>query len=86
MWAPLLVASSDLVLTLAERVAARLEDSFGLALLEMPKELALKPFVLSLMWHERHSADPAHAWFRQLFADVAGAIPRPRRRPRRGAS
>jgi DNA-binding transcriptional LysR family regulator len=84
--APHLVAGSDLVLTLAARVAAAFADSFGLALLDLPPELKMPDFTLSLLWHERRASDPAHAWFRRLFAEVAAAIPRPRRRPRRGAS
>ncbi len=84
--APHLVAGSDLVLTLAARVAAAFEDTFDLAWLELPPELKIQGFTLSLLWHERHASDPAHAWFRALFAEVARAIPPPRRRPRRGAS
>ena len=86
MSAPHLVGGSDLVLTLAARVAAAVEHSFGLAILELPRELAITDFTLSLLWHDRFADDPAHAWFRNVVAEVAGAIPGPRRRPRRDAS
>ncbi len=87
MAAPHLTARSDLVLTLAARVAAAFEESFALSLLELPRELKVPDFTLSLLWHERYASDPAHGWFRNLLAEVAGAIPPPRRpRRRRGAS
>jgi DNA-binding transcriptional LysR family regulator len=69
--APHLVATSDLVLTLAERVARVLAEPLGLAVVPAPSELALVGFTMSLVWHERTHADPALKWVRDLFADVA---------------
>jgi DNA-binding transcriptional LysR family regulator len=69
--APHLVASSELVLTLAARVAAILAEPLGLTVLRPPKELRLEGFTISALWHERTQQDPAHAWIRGLLAEVA---------------
>ena len=69
--APFLVERTDVVLTLAERVARALGPSVRLRVLPPPPELRLPGFDISLVWHERHRADPAHAWFRSTIAAVA---------------
>jgi DNA-binding transcriptional LysR family regulator len=69
--APHVVAASDLLLTLAERVATTLAKPLGLAIRPMPSELRLEGFTMSAIWHERTSADPAQRWARDLFAEVA---------------
>lgn len=69
--APHLVATSDLVLTVAERVARRLAPPLGLAVLMPPAELRLEGFTISSLWHERTHGDPAHAWVRGVFAETA---------------
>ena len=68
--APYLVASTDLVLTLAERVARIVAT--GLPLHVLPHPLALQPFTTSMIWHERMDADPAHSWLRRMVGE-AGA-------------
>lgn len=72
--APFLVERSDLVLTLAERVARSLAPSVKLRVVAPPKELDLPGFTIALYWHARHHADPAQAWFRALVADVARTV------------
>ena len=72
--APHLVRRSDLVLLLGKRVAAVMAEPLGLRVLEPPRELDLEGFTVSLIWHERHRADPAHAWFRRVIAGAAKAI------------
>lgn len=67
--APYVVAGSDLVLTLAERVARSFAAHLPLAIVEPP--LPLPGFTISLMWHERHHADLGHTWLRSILADVA---------------
>ncbi len=69
--APFLVEKTDVILTLAERVASALAPAVRLRVLRPPPELALPGFDVSLVWHERHQADPAHAWFRNIVATVA---------------
>jgi DNA-binding transcriptional LysR family regulator len=69
--APHIVARSDLVLTLAARVANMLAAPLGLAILQPPSELQLGGFTMSAVWHERTHTDPALRWAREVFAEVA---------------
>jgi DNA-binding transcriptional LysR family regulator len=69
--APHIVVQSDLVLTLAARVANMLAAPLGLAILEPPSELHLDGFTMSAVWHERTHRDPALRWTREVFAEVA---------------
>jgi DNA-binding transcriptional LysR family regulator len=69
--APHLVAESDLILTVAERVANLLAAPLGLVVLTPPPELRLEGFTISALWHERTHADPAHVWVRGLFTETA---------------
>jgi DNA-binding transcriptional LysR family regulator len=71
--APHVVASSDLVLTLAARVADVLAKPLKLAVLAPPRELELPGFTMSAMWHERAQNDPGQKWMRALLADVAAS-------------
>jgi DNA-binding transcriptional LysR family regulator len=78
---PFVVAQSDLVLTLPERVARTFVDQLPLAIVEPP--LALPGFSMMLLWHDRAHDDPAHRWLRDLCVEVAGSMGVPRARPRR---
>ena len=68
--APHIVRTSDVVLTVGERMAKLL--SAGLLLL--PPPLALPDFAVALFSHERNDADPAQQWFRQTIAEAARDI------------
>ncbi|MGZ3478334.1 MAG: LysR family transcriptional regulator, partial [Polyangiales bacterium] len=72
--APHVVASSDLILTLAGRVANTLAEPLGLVVVPAPSELALAGFSMNLVWHERTHHDAPLKWVRDLFADVAKEI------------
>ena len=65
----LLVAGSDLVGLATERLGAPLIRAFGLV--SVPVPLPLPPLDISMAWHPRHEADPAHRWFR---AQVRAAL------------
>lgn len=60
-----LVAQTDYVLTISERIAKRYQASLGLRLLEVP--LKLRPYALSLLWHPRLDADPGHRFLRNVL-------------------
>lgn len=60
--APWLIAESDLVITLAERLARALSNTLPLRVL--PPPVALPPFAIEAIWHERRHRDPAHRWLR----------------------
>ncbi len=64
--APLVVATSDLVLTLPERVARVFAESYGLRVLEPP--FPVPTFAIWQIWHERRRKEPAHAWLRGVLA------------------
>ncbi|MFP5391193.1 MAG: LysR family transcriptional regulator [Gammaproteobacteria bacterium] len=66
--AAMLVAGSDMILTLPERLARRLAPTLGLRVLELPLEVA--PIAPAMIWHERLHRDPTHVWVREQLADV----------------
>lgn len=66
-----LVAETDYVLTVSERIARKYEGALGLALLDPP--VRLRPYALSLVWHPRLEADPGHRFLREVFVRAARA-------------
>lgn len=71
--APHLVTNSDLLLTLATRVARALERPLDLVMKPVPLEIHEKQasFTMACVWHERTQNDPGHRWFRELLFDIA---------------
>jgi DNA-binding transcriptional LysR family regulator len=67
--APHFVAESDLLLTLAERVARRYAPLLDLEVHPLP--LPLAGFSVHALFHARTQADPAHRYLRKLLLDVA---------------
>lgn len=65
---PALIANSDLGAVLPRRVIERHGAAFQLVAQPLP--FALAGFSMHQGWHERHRADPAHAWFRKEVVDV----------------
>ena len=70
--APHLIAASDLVATLATRVARVFAEPFGLVLL--PPPLELPGFTHSLVWHERNHHDAGQRWLRDRFVEVSASL------------
>lgn len=67
---PHVVATTDLLVTLPERVAQVFAPLLPLHL--EPPPLPLPPFTMSMIWHERNERDPGLAWLRgQMLAAVA---------------
>lgn len=64
-----LVARTDHVLTISERIAKLMAPSLGLRMFEPP--LPLRPYALHQVWHPRFDADPGHAWLRAVLARAA---------------
>ena len=69
--APHLVAKSDLVLTVVERLARTYAAILPLEIVELPIELPAT--ACWQRWHERSHRDGAHVWLRGLVAEVAEA-------------
>lgn len=67
-----MIATTDYVLTVSERVARSAADSLGLQVFEPPIEL--KPYALSMLWHPRNDADEGHRWLRERLAEVAARV------------
>lgn len=63
MAAPLVVAQTDMVLTVPSGLARRVAVLAPLAILPPPIDLG--GFDVSVAWHERLQDDPAHTWFRR---------------------
>ncbi|WP_428672720.1 LysR substrate-binding domain-containing protein [Reyranella sp.] len=69
---PDLVAGSDAIATIPERLARGVGDHLSLRIMRPP--IALPPLRGALYWHERSNADPRHRWFRRLLLDVARGL------------
>lgn len=67
-----IVSKTDLVLT-APASLNELSTASALTCCAVPLELPAH--AVTMMWHPRFTADPAHRWFRELMVDVTGAIP-----------
>lgn len=66
---PYLVASTDRVALMQERLAAECSRHLPLRILECPRPL--EPLEIRLWWHVRHDADPGHRWFRGIVERAA---------------
>lgn len=65
---PFLIAQSDMVATLPERIAQKFIDLAPIRIFEPP--LTLAPIKVVLMWHDRTHNSPLHRWLRDTIADV----------------
>jgi DNA-binding transcriptional LysR family regulator len=70
--APIVVAQSDLILTLPERIAKSFAAILPLRIVDPPLEV--EGFSTSAFWHELAARDPAHAWLRQTIVDVCRTV------------
>ena len=66
-----LARGSDLIATVPERCTGNLRD--GMASFPLP--FPVPELTLSLLWHPRLDADPAHRWLRGLVREVCGENP-----------
>jgi hypothetical protein len=65
------VASSDLALTVSERVIAPFLRPLRLRTLKLPADVAA--YRLTQVWAERSQTDAGHTWLRQAIARTARA-------------
>ncbi len=68
---PYLVAQSELLATVPERLALAAAPVFGLTVLAHP--MKLPAFEVKLFWHRRAHQDPANRWLRQWLAQQFSA-------------
>ena len=81
-WLPLpfVVAGTDLVAIVPERLAHRVADPAGVLVVEPP--FGTVELIEAAWWHPTRSADPALCWLRGILRDTAAALsPVPRQRP-----
>lgn len=64
--APLIVAQTDLIITMPRRIAMLFAKYNDLAILEPPIELGQYNYIQ--VWHESRHNDPRHIWLRELVA------------------
>jgi DNA-binding transcriptional LysR family regulator len=67
--APFVIAQTDLVLTLPERVARAFAASLPLVI--VPPPLEVPGFSMMLLWHDRVHEEPAQRWLRDRIVDAA---------------
>jgi DNA-binding transcriptional LysR family regulator len=77
--APLLVASSDLIMVMPERLARHYAATLPLRILEPP--VRIEGFSVSQVWHERSDHDPGVVWLRALMIELSAFRPQPVSRP-----
>lgn len=65
-----LARSSDLVATVPERHTGNLRSGMHTFALPIP----ISEFTVSLLWHPRFHADPAHRWLRELVLESCAAF------------
>lgn len=63
-----LVKGSDLVATVPERHTLNLRGG----MFSFPLPINLPTIRVSMLWHPRMDADPAHRWLRKCVLDVCG--------------
>lgn len=69
---PEIIAQTDLLVTLAERLASRFADSLPLEVLQPP--LAIPGFSMSMVWHKRNHVDAGHRWLRQVISEASKSV------------
>jgi LysR family transcriptional regulator, transcriptional activator of nodD3 and syrA len=70
--APIVVADSDLLVTLPARLAERVAPRLGLATAPLPVETP--PIEFMQLWHERDHADAGNAWLRAQVVEAVRAL------------
>jgi DNA-binding transcriptional LysR family regulator len=73
-WTPLpfLVAGTDLVAALPERIAQRLAPAAGITITEPPFETT--ELIEAAWWHPMRATDPALTWLRTVFHEVVESL------------
>ncbi|MEM8780625.1 MAG: LysR substrate-binding domain-containing protein, partial [Cyanobacteria bacterium P01_G01_bin.49] len=72
MSVPFLVANSDCVALLPQRMAQQCAKAMNLNLLPPPIEIG--EFTVSMVWHQRNTNRPQHQWLREQVIDATQNI------------
>lgn len=68
--APTLIANSDLIALIPERLASLYCELFD----QFDPPFIAPSFAVDILWHPRRQNDPAHIWFRSTIARVAPTL------------
>ncbi|KFA94173.1 LysR family transcriptional regulator [Archangium violaceum] len=71
--APWVLASTDIIAALPERVARRFAEAFPLTV--VPVERPHEPLRVQQLWHPHRQQEPAHRWLREQVLAAARASP-----------
>lgn len=66
---PMLVERTDLVAVVPRMLAARLQKSADIAIVELDSSIEI-PIVEAMFWHPTQTSEPAHVWLRRLICDA----------------
>lgn len=66
-----LVRAADLIAAVPERHTQTLRAGLH----SFPLPLTVPPITVSMLWHPRLDADPAHRWLRGCVREICGALP-----------
>ena len=69
---PQIIADSDLIITIPEKLARDYEKQLSLKILEPPEPLPTLRF--HMYWHEKNHKSSAHIWFRNLLIEITQHI------------
>ena len=69
---PFLVAASNGVALIQERLARQLTPAVPIRVLPCPFDVA--PLMEALWWHPMYNRDAGHRWLRQLFTEAARSV------------
>ena len=74
-WLPLpfLIAGTDLVAAVPERLARRTGAAAGVTIVDPP--FGVVELVEAAWWHPLHATDPALTWLRGVVAEIAASLP-----------
>lgn len=72
--APSIVASSDMLVVEATRVATEFQDTFGLAYVDLPQEFGPAELPIHMVWEPHTDEDPCLQWVRELILEVGKTI------------
>jgi DNA-binding transcriptional LysR family regulator len=70
--APEIVASTDMIAVVPERMARRYQSSLGMQALALPVDVP--PLNFSMIWHERTHREPLYQWLRELVLHICEAL------------
>jgi DNA-binding transcriptional LysR family regulator len=70
--APEVVASSDMIAVVPERMAHKFARSAGLQILPLPVEIP--PLTFSMIWHERTHREPVYQWLREIVLELCANL------------